>query len=285
MKKIYLVLGVSIFLILAFGIYQYTTPKAQESITYFPIDPKVTFKSLQTKLTLMDKPANTILWKEHSTLDRKAYLRQDAALLYANGRLLDELWNWKQNTAVLEQEKRITIDKSALLQAITFHYAELHENEDQIFSSQSMSSDQFYFVKPSHSFKSAKTEDENKWKKQLDEHTQRMLQLSWNKGLRHFSINLKNYQAYPLSQFNELAKDVLPGFTKSETARIVGNLWEGLYKNYILGIKKADGTSANPKGSTLPLILIATDKTHLLVLTETSSGEPILLRQMMGAVD
>ncbi|MDF2789166.1 MAG: hypothetical protein K0S80_2264 [Neobacillus sp.] len=276
MKKIYLVLGILILFILAFGIYQYTNPKAQESITYFPIDPNATFKTAQTTLTLMNQ-ANTILWNEHSTLDRKAYLRQDAALLYANGRLLETLWNWEQNTAVIQQERRIKLDKSTLLQAITFHHAELHEKEDQIFSSQEMSSDQIYFI--------TDTADEVNIKKQLDQQTERMLQLSWNKGLRHFAINLKNYHALPLSQFNELAKDVLPGFTKSETGAIVGNLWEGLYKNYILGIKKADGTSENPKGSTLPLILIAKDKTHLLVLTETASGEPILLRQMMGAVD
>jgi hypothetical protein len=276
MKKIYMILGITIVLILAFEIYHHINPKAQESITYFPIDPNVTFKTAQTTLTLMDQ-ANTILWKEHSTLDRKAYLRQDAALLYANGRLLEELWNWKQNTAVIEQEKRMTMDQSSLLQAITFHHAELHEKEDQISSSQAMSSDQIYFI--------TAAADEVNIKKQLDQQTERMLQLSWNKGLRHFAINLKNYQAFPLSQFNEQAKDVLPGFTKSETGAIVGNLWEGLYKNYILGIKKADGTSENPKGSTLPLILIATDKTHLLVLTETASGEPILLRQMMGAVD
>jgi hypothetical protein len=276
MKKIYLVFGILILIILAFGIYQYTNPKAQESITYFPIDPNVTFKTAQTALTLMNQ-ANTILWKEHSTLDRKAYLRQDAALLYANGRLLETLWNWEQNTAALQQERRIKLDKSKLLQAITFHHAELHEIEDQIFSAQEMSSDQIYFI--------TDAADEVNIKKQLDQQTERMLQLSWNKGLRHFAINLKNYHALPLSQFNELAKDVLPGFTKSETGAIVGNLWEGLYKNYILGIKKADGTSENPKGSTLPLILIAKDKTHLLVLTETASGEPILLRQMMGAVD
>jgi hypothetical protein len=276
MKKIYLVFGILILIILAFGIYQYTNPKAQESITYFPIDPNVTFKTAQTALTLMNQ-ANTILWKEHSTLDRKAYLRQDAALLYANGRLLETLWNWEQNTAALQQERRIKLDKSKLLQAITFHHAELHEIEDQIFSAQEMSSDQIYFI--------TDAADEVNIKKQLDQQTERMLQLSWNKGLRHFAINLKNYHALPLSQFNEMAKDVLPGFTKSETGAIVGNLWEGLYKNYILGIKKADGTSENPKGSTLPLILIAKDKTHLLVLTETASGEPILLRQMMGAVD
>jgi hypothetical protein len=96
---------------------------------------------------------------------------------------------------------------------------------------------------------------------------------------------LSNYQAYPLSEFNELSKDSLPGFTKTESATIVGNLWEGLYKNYILGIRKAEGAIENPKGSTLPLILIATDQTHLLVLTETALGEPILLRQMMAVND
>ncbi|WP_419956131.1 hypothetical protein ACN6MT_12965 [Neobacillus niacini] len=277
MIRIYLVLGISITLVLAIGIYQHANPKAQESITYFPIDPNVTFKTAETTLAITDQQAHTILWKEHSTLDRKAYLRQDAALLYANGRLLDEMWKWKQNTAELEQEKRKKIDNSSLLQAITFHHAELHGKEDQISSSQEMSSDQIYFITPAA--------DEEKIKKQLDQQTERMLQLSWNKALRHFAINLKNYQAYPLSQFNELAKNVLPGFTKSQTDAIVGNLWEGLYKNYILGIKKADGTSESPRGSTLPLILIATDKTHILVLIETASGEPILLRQMMGAVD
>lgn len=277
MKKIYLVLGIPILLILAFEMYHHTNPQAQESITYFPIDPNVTFKTAQTTLTLTNQQSNTIHWKEHSILDRKAYLRQDAALLYANGRLLEGLWNWKQHTAVLEQEKKIKMDKSAFLQAITFHHAELHDKEDQISSSQTMSWDQLYFIKAPG--------DEVDIKKQLGQQTERMLQLSWNKGLRYFTINLENYQAFPLSHFNEQAKGVLPGFTKSETLAVVGNLWEGLYKNYILGIKKADGTSESPKRSTLPLILVATDKTHLLVLTETASGEPILLRQIMGAVD
>lgn len=122
----------------------------------------------------------------------------------------------------------MTLDKNVLLQAITFHHAELHENENKIFSSQAMSADQTFFL----------TAHADNVKKQLEQQIETMLQLSWNKGLRHFSINLSNYQAYPLSEFNELAKDSLPGFTKPETAKIVGNLWEGLYKNYILGIKK-----------------------------------------------
>jgi hypothetical protein len=278
LKKIYFVLSAFILVVLAFSIHQHKNPEVQESITYFPIDPKVTFKTAETTLAVMSKPANTIIWKEKSILDRKAYLRQDAALLFANGRLIDELWNWKQNTSVIEQEKRITLNKSVLLQAITFHHAELHENDNQIFSSQAMSSDQIFFL--------SSQDDEENIKKRLNQQTERMLQISWNKGLRHFSINLSNYQeALPLSQFNELAKDTLPGFTKPETEAIVGNLWEGLYKNYILGIKKAEGAIENPTGSALPLILIASDKTHLLVLTETRSGEPILLRQMVGVND
>jgi hypothetical protein len=275
MKKIYFVLIAFILIVLAFSVHQHKNPKVQESITYFPIDPKVTFKTAQTTLTVINKPANTILWNEKSILDRKAYLRQDAALLYANGRLIDKLWNWKQNTSVIEQEKRITMDESVFLQAITFHHAELHENDNQIFSSQAMSSHQIFFL--------TSQDDEESLKKRLNQQTERMLQLSWNKGLRHYSINLSNYRdAFPLNQFNELAKDTLPGFTKPETASIVGNLWEGIYKNYILGIKKAEGAIENSIGSTLPLILISNDKTHLLVLTETRSGEPILLRQMVG---
>lgn len=289
MKKLYLILGISIVVFLALMFNQFKNPEVQESITFFPIDPKVTYKSAQTSLTLIDRTSNKILWKVSSELDRKAYLRQDAGLLYANGRLISGLRDWKQHTAVLIQQEQIEFDKSALLQAISFHHAELHEKKDQIFSSQTMTSDQLYFIYSStgssSSFKTPKTEAENQIKQQLDERTERMLQLSWNKGVRHFSIKLNEYQAFPLSQFIEKAKDEFPGLSKFKTARVVGNLWEGIYKNYLLGIKKADGTSENPIGSTLPLILLANDHTHLLVLSESAAGEPILLRQMIGGND
>jgi hypothetical protein len=289
-KKIVTMFGISVCVFLfVFAIYHYNNPKVQESITFFPIDSKVTYKAVQTSLSLMNKPPNTLLWRITSTLDREAYLRQDVGLLYSNGRLIGELREWKPNTAVIDQEKRLKSDKSSLLQAITFHHAELHEKGDRIFSSQAMSTDQLYVIHSNstaiHSFKKPTTEKEIQWKEQLDERTERMLQLSWNKGVRHFSIRLSEYQSYPLSQFNEQTKNILPGFSKTETARIVGNLWEGLYKNYFLGIKKADGTSENPNGSTLPLILIATNKTHLFVLTETEKGEPILLRQNIKSID
>ncbi|WP_342432313.1 hypothetical protein [Neobacillus sp. FSL H8-0543] len=287
MKKFSTVLTILIVCLLAVSIYKYKNPPAQESITFFPIDPKVNFIKTETILSPLNKPTNFILWTIHSTLDQKAYLRQDAGLLFANGRLTGQLSDWKQNTAALIQDDQIATEKSTLLQAITFHHAELHEKGDQIFSSQAMSADQLYVVhsNPFKTFRVPSNKNEEQWKQQLDAETERMLQLSWNNGIRYFSIPLKNYEVLPFSQFHERAKTTLPGFSKPETARIVGNLWEGLYKNYILGIKKADGTIITPLGSTIPLILLAKDKTHLLVLTETGKGEPILLRQIIEEAD
>jgi len=287
MKK-YAGIGMAVIIIVSILLYYYKDPSAQESITFFPIAPNVAFKSANTKLFIDNEQRNTLFWDVDSELDRKAYLRQDAGILYANGRLVDTLSKWKQNTNHLEQNKQINIDQSALFQAITFHQAELHEAENQIFSAQTMSADQLYVEKNGKdpfAFKTPKTPNEIDLKKQLDERTERMLQLSWNKGIRQYSVNLRNYEAYPLSLFNEKAKEALPGFQKEETARIIGNLWEGLYKNYLLGIKKADGSTETSIGSTLPLILIAKDKSHLLVLSQTAKGNPILLRQKIGAFD
>jgi hypothetical protein len=282
-KKFSTILTILIVCLLTFSIYKYKNPPAQESITFFPIDPKVNFIKTETILSPLNKPAYTILWTIHSTLDQKAYLRQDAGLLYANGRLAGKLSDWKQKTAVSIQNSQLSTQKSTLLQAITFHHAELHEKGNQIFSSQAMSEDQLYVIhsNPIKTFKVPSSKDEEQWKQRLDGETERMLQLSWNKGIRYFSIPLKNYEVFPLSQFHEKSKTTLPGFNKTETEKVVGNLWEGLYKNYILGIKKTDGTIVSPIGSTIPLILLAKDKTHLLVLTETGKGEPILLRQII----
>lgn len=286
-NKLFSLLGVSLFVILLTVYWQFDHPKVQESITFFPIDPNVQFKSAETSIKQLTN--HTLLWRIQSTLDRKAYLRQDAGFLYENGKLIAELHEWKQNTSQLSQEKQISIKRNALYEAISLHHAELHEKGGQIFSSQAMSEDQLYVVKTvvngPVSYRLPQTREQEEWKRELDSQTVSMLQSSWNKGIRWFSISLNNYQAYPLNEFNIQAKKSLPGFTKNETDRIAGNLWEGLYKNYLLGIKKADGTIMSPIGSTIPLILIAKDKTHLLVLSESANGNPILLRQMIGDID
>jgi hypothetical protein len=282
MKNIHLLMGIVVIICLAVSASQFNHSNVQESIKFFPIDPKVTYKNAQTKLSLMESPPNKIKWRVFSNLDQIAYLRQDASLLYSDGRLIKEIHDWKQKTDTILQEKQLDIQDSSLLQSITFHHAELHEKENDIYSSQTMSGNQLYVIQTNaetKSFRVPNSKDEMAWKKKLDNHTERFLQLNWNKAVRHFAIKLDNYQAFPLTELSN--HDTLPGFTRSETARIIGNLWEGLYKNYLLGIKTADGTIESPIGSTVPLILVANNKKHLLVIFETAKGKPTLLRQLI----
>ena len=270
-----------LFLMSSVLLSKFTSPPAQESITFFPINPQVKFKSEKTSLKLAENKA--VIWRIESSLDQKAYLRQDAGFLYVNGRLTGKLGDWKQNTDRIIQERDIPVSQDALFQAISFHHAELHEKDGQIYSAQAISGDQLYVGKEnSHtftSFRTAKSSTEKQLKQKLNEQTQRMLRYSWNKAIRHFSIPLEKYQAYPLNEFNQKTKDQLPNFTKEASAKVIGQLWEGLYKNYFLGIKKQDGTAIDPIGSPIPLILVSADQTHLLVVTETADGEPIVLRQ------
>lgn len=275
--------------LLIFSVLVYMTAKndpIQETITYFPIDPTVAFQTAATSLVVGNQlKANkyTVQWRTESTLDRKAYLRQDVSLLFSNGKLIGTLGKWVANTRRITQEKEVQGSESSLIQALTFHYAELHHNEAEIFSAQTMTNAQRYVIhSPSgqfFSYQTASSAEEKKWKQILDDKTASTLQTSWQKGLQAFSIPLNHYHAYPLTEFYFHHDRTLPGFSSEETARVIGNLWEGLYKNYFLGIKKADGTFVSPYGSTLPLILVAKDKTQLLVVTETAKGEPILLRQ------
>lgn len=291
MKKIYILVISSFLLVVSVVTNLPNKSGIRESIIFFPIDPQVSYKEAHTGLEL-DKisPVNySLLWTVSSTLDRKAYLRQDLGLLFSNGRLIGKTADWVQNTDRLSQKKELIQKQSALFEAVSFHYSELHEQNEQIFSSQTLSADRLYVIHQDrhqpYSFRQAINSEEMSWKQKLDEQTRIMLEHSWNKGIRHFAIPLQNYQAFPLDMFHEKAKQALPGFTKEDTERIVGNLWEGLYKNYYLGIKKEDGSIVNSIGSTLPLILLAKNKTHLLVLTETANGDPVLLRQSIATLD
>ncbi|KHF31170.1 hypothetical protein LR68_00118 [Anoxybacillus sp. BCO1] len=81
-----------------------------------------------------------------------------------------------------------------------------------------------------------------------------------------------------LVQYNE---QPFMDLTTNETETMIGNLWEGLYKNYFLGIKKQNGSMESPIGSTVPLILIKKDYSQLFVVTETADGELIILKQLL----
>ncbi|WP_141431590.1 hypothetical protein [Bacillus sp. 03113] len=260
--------------------------QVEESIIFFPIDSSISFKLTKTDLSLPER-TNTndysFLWKVTSILEQKAYLRQDISLLYKNGRLISKMGKWEQNTDTIVQDKSVQSQESGQYMAISFHHAELHPENEQIFSAQQISEDLLYVIDSSFSpfsaFHQPKKKEEKEWKHILDQITNQDLAYSWQKGIETYHINKENYFFIPLSKLINYQNFPLPSFSKEKTDQIIGQLWEGLYKNYFLGIQKKNGSFIDPVGSKMPLILLSKDRTHLLVLFEASDGEMILLRQ------
>jgi hypothetical protein len=262
-------------------------PPARESIIFFPLDPNVTFIKTETRLVLEPKKKNdeyVLRWYTTSSLDRKVYLRQDISLLFANGRLLGTLSKWKENSQTLLQEKTIEEKSSRLFQTISFHYGEIHDGE-AIRSSQKMSGDYLYVIdsaySPLMSFRQARTTEQKEWENVLNKTTRQFLNYKTKQFVSHFSIREKNYYHFYLPELIVYNEQPFPDLSMEKTQKIIGNLWEGLYKNYFLGIKK-NGTVVSPIGSTMPVIFISKDYTHLIVFFETRDGKKIRLIQQIS---
>ncbi|MEW8972153.1 MAG: hypothetical protein AB2411_16100, partial [Mesobacillus sp.] len=290
----YLFLGISVLAIAvsALMIQLQNINSTEETITFFPLNEAVKYKSASTSLNLeKDKENNKHLvdWKVQSTLEQEAYLRQDMGLLFVNGLLKGKLAKWDQETAALEQQDYVSSGESAKYDAITFHYSELHGDGDRITSVQRMSDDLLYVIdspfSPLQSFSVAKSNQEKEWKKVLDQSVRNRLNKSLQTAEKNYGFRAGDYIVVPLDTIRQFEDQPLRGFTQKETANIIGKLWEGLYKNYYLGIKKSDGTVVDPIDSTMPLILVSKDKSHLLVVTQTDAGESIVLKQLLQGSD
>ncbi|MGE6259013.1 hypothetical protein ACQKCU_14075 [Heyndrickxia sporothermodurans] len=289
MKKIYTFILLTIFTIFIFIIKIGISP-TKEAITYFPLHEKAHFLDAETNLTLTDidqKNKYTIDYSIYSKLDRKAYLRQDIGLLYKNGKLVKQIGSktWKQNRAALHQSEHVKEIGSGYYRAISFHYGEIQEKH-KINSVQRMSNDTLFVVHSKFQMKpigfhTTETEDEKQWEYALKENSMKQIESLWKSGLSKNKININQYISIPLTELVQYNDKPLPGFSKKKSDEIIGKLWEGLYKNYILGIKKEDGTSVDPLGSTIPLLLLNENKKELLVLIITKDLEPILLKQVI----
>jgi hypothetical protein len=257
----------------------------KETIIFFPIHPQATFKEAKTTLQLQPPKRRgkySLLWSTSSSLDRTAYLRQDISLLFADGRLVDRLSKWENNRQTLTQRKKVTAKDSRFFQTISFHHGELHEG-NVITSSQTMTNNYLYVIdspyRPLTSFRRAATEEEKEWQRILNKTTNGYLQHKAQSLLSHFSIQRQQYYSLYLPDLIMYNEQPLPDLSMKKTQEIIGKLWEGIYKSYFLGIKKEDGTILSPIGSTVPLILISKDYSHLMVLFEAENGEKFQLIQ------
>ncbi|RLQ98231.1 hypothetical protein [Falsibacillus albus] len=284
------VLSTSILMVvITLSLFHLPNKAAKESIIFFPIDKKAMFLSASTSISLNEgkTPTYSVDWRLKSVLNEKAYLRQDIGLLYENGRLKQKTNNWKQNVTLLESEKRIFGKDSALFEGVSFHYAELHDQVgNSITSAQIMASDGLYVIdskfSPLYSFKVPSTNTEMEWKKVMDQLINRRLQYTKDKAVKAFHIPESQFDDIALTDLPKYNNQPLPGFTQDQTNIIIGNLWEGLYKNYFLGIKLKNGTVEDPLDSTVPIILLNKNKENLYIIFLTKTNQPILLMQKIN---
>lgn len=254
--------------------------QVQESMIYFPLDQTVSFNLANSSLNLIknnQKDKYEIVWTVNSSLSEDAYLRQDISMLFVNGRLYDTINEWKRRSKEIAVQKKFTLTDTALLDVISFHHGELHGTNAPITSAQYYSAAKMYVIdskyEPIHSFSIPKTASDEEWVQILTN----KLTKSETKHLQtvqaNLKINLNDYYIVPLTDFDNFQKILTDNVTITKANQIIGQLWEGLYKNYFLNIKKADGTTISPIGSTIPLLLLNKTIDNLIVSFETGDGD------------
>ncbi|MQR95590.1 hypothetical protein [Fictibacillus phosphorivorans] len=278
-----------LIIILVIGIiYQpFVKKEARESITFFPIDNTFSFTEAKTNLSFLNgNPSDyELLWKVRSVTSKRVYLRQDIAMIFENGRLNNKMTEWKTSADGIDLEKDVVSSVPALWEAISYHQGEIHLSEEKYRSVQRMSNDYLYAAKLSRTFsgfKIPKDNTERKAKNDLDEKTNKYLQQTLSQTTNFYQINLDDYNVISLESLTDYNNKPLSGFSLSKSQEIIGKLWEGLYKNYFLGITTKNGQRISPIGSSMPFILVSKDKKYLFVLFQTTSGENIQLIQYIS---
>ncbi|MGM8365131.1 hypothetical protein ACLIBG_06540 [Virgibacillus sp. W0181] len=266
-----------------FSTIYFVYSKSVTTIKFFPIDDNATFLYANTnlKVNTSSDEKYKINWSSKSKTDKTHYLRQDVSLLYSNGKLKGIRSKWVENTDAIQINEELFDKGENVLETITFHHGEIHDSHDRITSIQTMSNYQLYIIKDQKrnvSAFSVPTNNKEQEKKELsDLQKEDLLSMHWKKLIQAFHIDINKYQTVPLTGLYRFNEQTLPTFTMEQTDQIIGQLWEGLYKNYVIPILTNEDKTQSHKNYT-PLILFAKDNTHLIVLFELN-GEPEKLIQ------
>ncbi|TFJ93670.1 hypothetical protein [Lentibacillus salicampi] len=252
------------------------------AITYFPEDEQTGFAETSTMLEMVSEKTRDsyeMIWSSKSVSDRELYLRQDASILFNNGQLLGVQSKWKENTDAIQLKETFNGEDSNYFQSISFHHGEVHYPDDEIKSIHDMTYDQLYVIdSPStdlESFRTPETDYEHEWSHLLDHTTQQQLLYKWKQLMTHFNIDQEAYHTVPLTDLYKFNTKPLPSLTQAQTNQIMGQLWEGIYKNYVLNVKNANNTVK----SYIPLLLFDKQNDHLLVLFEWNGQKERLIQQ------
>lgn len=251
-----------VFLFIILFIYM-VKENTKTTINFFPIDDELYFKDAYTKLTLdsdKNKQPDKVSWISISRSSSAISLRQDVSLVFINGKLTGVKSKWRENTDSINLKEYIHFNKGGLYQALSYHHGEAHYGENKIRSVQQMSYDELSI-------------DLNQ---NIKNNNKKQLLLYWNNLLNHFNINVEEYMVIPFIDLYHYNENNLPSLSKSQTDKIIGQLWEGFYKNYIIPVTNSDNSKTE---NLMPLILFDNNNRHLLVLFELNGEKELLVQQ------
>src|SRR5690606_37843166 len=123
----------------------------------------------------------------------------------------------------------------------------------------------------------ARNANEKKWERNLNKITEQQLNNHWNRLINQLDIQINEYDRIPLAELVQYENKPLPGRTEAETKKIIGQLWEGLYKNYIVLLKEEENLKNEHY---MPLILIAKNNDHLLIIFELNKKSQKLIQKI-----
>lgn len=266
-------------LIIIMIIFKWTQPSIT-TLKYFPIDEEISFSKATTSLKLAEKKP-LLIWQVESNHQTTPYLNHDVGLLYRNGQLKGVQSKWTQSQNGMIQSIELNPDQNSFYQAISYHYLELHQSASQIRSYYQMSAAQLFIInqsgQPLYSFETPNTRQEEQSAHSLESMTHEQLNEAWTAWIDFYDLNRKLYDEIPLIDLQYYQSEPLPGLTMTDTRRIIAQLWEGLYKNYVL----PNSQEQLNHSSMMPLILLDKNLDHLIVLfTDQEQNEQQLIQKL-----
>lgn len=266
MRKM-LVIGCILFSVILSTIYFIRSQQPQPVIQHFPIDDAAALTDTSTSLKKVD--FRRVHWRIESLLDREAYLRQDVGLLFENGKLAGVMNKWMHPGRSLIQEKTLILQPNKQLDAVSFHFAELHDNE--ITSTFKLSGIRSYTSNSFELFSFPKNEKEIQSRSVAITDTSQVLKRVWADAKQQLSIPADQYIEVPLTALPNADLSTINGLSEDKKRQeVISRLWEGLYRNYIVPIGPAveEGTVS----TYVPLLLFDKSGKHLRVLYQDETG-------------
>ncbi len=276
-----LIVSICIITFLLFILFE---KESQEMIKYFPFDESMSFIEAETNLSLVEQTGNDqykVKWKVDSNLQQPIYLRQDVSLLFMDGQLKGIKSLWKEEESKISLNEDIDESDSSHFEAISYHHGEIHYPNDEIKSIQQMTYDELYVIdspySPLESFHKAESDFQLEWAKTLTHTTDQALHYRWKQWMEKLDIASNDYILHPLVNIYEFSSKPLNGFSQAETNKIIAQLWEGLYKEYIIPLSNT--STASPLY--MPIILISKNYDHLFVLFNDATNQVQALKQII----